>query len=378
MVVLYHYFPTVFIGGYWGVILFFVLSGHLISSGTREQLEDNSFSNKRFLKKRFLRIMPSMFLVYFIFIVVFLLVDRDLLHRELNNYISSLFQVNNWNQLMSASSYFDKFNRPSIFKQLWSVSVEFQFYLFWLIILSLNRKLKYINHMLLMFILLSLICSFYFGVINPELDNQYYRTDTRIFPFLMGCLSGYNSRYLLIFINRYKRIITLFPYVFFLIIGIFIFKIPYTVTSFTGYTLLISLLCLLLIYCISSNNKSLFSIPLLVSIGKISYEIYLVHFPIIVFFNTVFKNLPLLNFAISLSLIYIFSKITYILVKKYTVKVIPFFSKICTNPIKNKRNIIILIVCCFVYVYGLYTMSLHPKTELQIQLENNQKYLDNK
>ena len=59
-VILYHYTDSIFLGGWLGVDVFFVLSGYLISNTIISSIENNSFSIKEFYKRRAKRILPSL------------------------------------------------------------------------------------------------------------------------------------------------------------------------------------------------------------------------------------------------------------------------------------------------------------------------------
>ena len=65
-VVLYHFFPEIFIGGFIGVDIFFVISGFVISKILIEEFNLNrTISIKNFYVKRIKRIFPAFFLVIF-------------------------------------------------------------------------------------------------------------------------------------------------------------------------------------------------------------------------------------------------------------------------------------------------------------------------
>ena len=66
-VVLYHFFPDIFVGGFVGVDLFFVISGFVISKILIEEFNLNkTISIKKFYVKRIKRIFPAFFLVIFV------------------------------------------------------------------------------------------------------------------------------------------------------------------------------------------------------------------------------------------------------------------------------------------------------------------------
>ena len=64
--------------------------------------------------------------------------DRPAARRR----VASLAYFANWHFIFAAQSYFEQFQRPSLFTHLWSLSVEEQFYLFWPLIFAAGMKLS--------------------------------------------------------------------------------------------------------------------------------------------------------------------------------------------------------------------------------------------
>ena len=60
-IVLYHLFPSIFPGGFLGVLLFFVLSGYLMFLTSERNWREKNFHIGTYYKKRFLKIMPPLF-----------------------------------------------------------------------------------------------------------------------------------------------------------------------------------------------------------------------------------------------------------------------------------------------------------------------------
>jgi peptidoglycan/LPS O-acetylase OafA/YrhL len=102
--------------------------------------------------------------------------------------LASLFYVNNWHLILSDQSYFQEFARPSLFRHLWSLSVEEQFYLLWPLMFAAGMKLLGRQRLLLGVLagagLSTLLMLILFSPGSP--DRVFYGTDTRAVGLLLG------------------------------------------------------------------------------------------------------------------------------------------------------------------------------------------------
>ena len=123
-------------GGYLGVEVFFVISGYLITSLLLlEQRRTHSNDVKAFWLRRARRLLAALYALlafWTVFAVVFL---RDEVARLRGDIVAGFLYVTNWYQI-STSSYVDHTlelngERPSLFKHLWSLAVEEQYYILW-------------------------------------------------------------------------------------------------------------------------------------------------------------------------------------------------------------------------------------------------------
>ncbi len=135
-VVLFHIGVPGFFGGFIGVDVFFVISGYLITGIIVRELQHAQFSLIGFYRRRVLRIFPPLFVML---AVVSALAMASMLPSELIRYGRSLAATTAFvtNILFySESGYFAPDSHAKLLLHTWSLSVEEQFYLFWPLILA--------------------------------------------------------------------------------------------------------------------------------------------------------------------------------------------------------------------------------------------------
>ncbi|MDU0968172.1 MAG: acyltransferase family protein [Actinomycetaceae bacterium] len=134
-VVLYHFFPRVMPGGFLGVDVFFVLSGFLITGLLIEERRSTGrISLTQFWLRRVRRLFPAILTMILLTVPVTWLISRDLLVGIRSQVVGALAFVYNWVTIASGATYFAQ-QTPRLYMNVWSLSVEEQFYLFWPLIL---------------------------------------------------------------------------------------------------------------------------------------------------------------------------------------------------------------------------------------------------
>ena len=96
--------------------------------------------------------------------------------------------MTNWDLILSHQSYFQEFARPSLFRHLWSLAVEEQFYLLWPLVFAACMT-RFGHRRLLVGVIAgaiasSLLMAILFDPANP--NRVFYGTDTRATPLLIG------------------------------------------------------------------------------------------------------------------------------------------------------------------------------------------------
>jgi peptidoglycan/LPS O-acetylase OafA/YrhL len=146
-VVLYHAGAAWFGGGYIGVDVFFVISGYLITRVLADDVSSGWSSLVRFYDRRVRRILPAYFVVAIATTFGCLLLlppdDLTLYGRRL---ISTATFASNF-QFRSEMNYFAAASDLNPLLQMWSLSVEEQFYLFWplalpLLMMTASRRVR--------------------------------------------------------------------------------------------------------------------------------------------------------------------------------------------------------------------------------------------
>lgn len=314
LVVLYHAFPSYISGGFIGVDIFFVISGYLISQTIFNQVAEGTFSFSEFYGRRIKRIFPALIVMLMACLVAgwFYLTEDE--YRQLGKYAMGAagFSANFY--FWQDAGYWDS---SAIFKpllHLWSLGVEEQFYLVWpLLIWSLAKFLqsgyapltRTFWHLLAYVVGGVLLLSFALnvGVIHSYPDMAFYSPYTRLWELLIGSVLAYSfpevlQKKLIVHANR-GNVSALWPTslgLAFIAYAALFFNEDF---SFPGaWALFPTLGAALLIASAMSMQQSswlhrrLLSQPLIVAFGKISYPLYLWHWPLLSFAYIIKGGIP--------------------------------------------------------------------------------------
>jgi peptidoglycan/LPS O-acetylase OafA/YrhL len=283
LVLLFHLGNKIFRGGFIGVDVFFVISGYLITQQLLGEMERGEFSFRRFFARRIRRLLPALAVVACISAVagVFIFLPSNI-EPTLWSALLSLFGLSNFLFWMQVG-YFDS---DAIFKPLlhtWSLGVEMQFYLFWplLMLVAVNIRSRIARYLAIgIFLVLAISLSQAWLAIDPA--GAFFLTPARIFEFGVGAALNWIGG-----TGRLSRKTSLAALVVGLS-GILICAIVYRETMpFPGLYALLP--CLSAAAVIASAGGAASSMVLgnrvMALLGRASYSIYLVHWPLIVFDN---------------------------------------------------------------------------------------------
>jgi peptidoglycan/LPS O-acetylase OafA/YrhL len=334
---IYQFFPMFGLPGKenpisgFGVTLFFVLSGYLITYLLlAERKVFSTVSIKNFYVRRILRIWP----LYFLAVILSLFMLAFFTNIETPKPIvkSYVFYF-----LLLPNIPFVVNTAVSVITPLWSVGVEEQFYAFWPI---LFKKSKNILKTIIIVFILFLSVKLFFRFTENGVIYSYFGA-TRIHCMALGALGAYwvlSSR-------KFEKI------VFHPLLQVFCW-LHLIISVFTGVIHIFSavdheiyaVVYLIIILNVSSNPKTIIGLEnkLFDFVGKISYGIYVYHMFVITilsyflknqFQNTVIDKILIYVSVISISILTAW--ISYEVFEKRFLKMKVKFSRILSSYSKN-------------------------------------------
>ncbi len=209
-VVAYHLFPGTLIGGYIGVDLFFVISGFLITALLLRQKDSiGRIDLKGFWIRRARRLLPALFLLLIVICSVAAIVGGNVLIDLGRQVLGAATFSSNWLSIFSEHSYFTESN-PELFRNLWSLAVEEQFYLIWplallLLLLLPYRRLRWI--LLAGAAVASGLAMALIFVPGTDASRVYYGTDTHSFGLALGAALAFATQHWPVRIEDWPRLL---------------------------------------------------------------------------------------------------------------------------------------------------------------------------
>jgi peptidoglycan/LPS O-acetylase OafA/YrhL len=306
LVILNHAGFTFLSGGFVGVDVFFVLSGYLITSIIAAKVKTESFDFYWFFVRRIKRLLPASFVVIFVTAIAFtfIMLPQDLV-RFYKSIIWVVFYLGNIFFWREHGGYFGGDAGEAPLLHTWSLAVEEQYYLVWPVIILLSYRYIGPKRSLYFF------AAFFVGMtVFSEWGTQvtigaaYYLLPTRFFELMAGSL-------LALFWFQIPQLSTIVRNMLSVIGAVLIVGSAILLTehhSFPGYNALYPVMgTVLLVLSQTGWLNRLLSLTPFVFIGKISYSMYLWHWPIFTFmrYSAIELTLPVqisciaLTFAVS-------------------------------------------------------------------------------
>jgi peptidoglycan/LPS O-acetylase OafA/YrhL len=300
-VVLYHLNNRWLPGGFLGVDVFFVISGYLITSIIRNDLERNDFSFARFYEKRARRILPAFFVVLiFTTIVCYFYAWPNEFRMYAKSMRYALLSCSNIYFGKSTQNYFhsDSDNFPLL--HTWSLGIEEQFYFFIPLILFIVHKKKIqwitLDRVLWIFMILSYLACLW--KTKNDSFSGFYIIFYRAWELLIGALLTTQA----ICKIKDRRLLKISSFMGLALVIFYFFYSSSDKFSPTTSSLLVCIGTAMIIHSgISSTTyvHRALSVRALVGLGLLSYSIYIWHWPIIVFCRPITERYPSLIYAVA-------------------------------------------------------------------------------
>ena len=266
-------------GGYFGVDIFFVLSGFLITSLLLDERESSGVVGMRsFYGRRALRLMPALVVMLGVVSIV-LVLDGEMWSSLWPTVRSSLFYYQNWH------SVWDPENLAGFwFGHLWSLSIEEQFYFVWpvvfLVLVALTKRHAVRVAVLALGVLWVVWYRLHVWNAGDGWAFVMVRTDTRADALLIGCLVAFLYQWQIVRTRVVQVIGWCGAVVVFATVA---FTSPPDEYLYVGGLTVGALGVGCMVWAIAEGSwqgARFFTLKPLRIVGKVSYGLYLWHFPI--------------------------------------------------------------------------------------------------
>ena len=296
-VLFFHFKVPGFRAGYLGVDIFFTISGFLITRLILKELrETGKLRFGRFLKRRIRRLFPALLVSCVVTtILAYIFLDAERLAAYGKSVTAAIISLSNI-QFWLGSGYFDTASHTKPLLHTWSLSVEEQFYIIWPLTLAFGYRILKNKTLLILSIgafcfSILLIALWMCSGFDPKATSTvFYWMPFRVYEFMLGAIA------LLIFDRIQKSHTnlqnTLAILGTLLIIGTIILSAN---TNPVLGPVIGGIACLGAALVILAPNavicRDIYSWQPFRWVGKISYSLYLVHWPIWVFWPAAWKHM---------------------------------------------------------------------------------------
>ncbi|PKF50853.1 acyltransferase family protein [Enterovibrio nigricans] len=320
LVITFHFNKDILPSGFIGVDIFFVISGFIITSAIFPQMISGDFTFSSFYEKRIKRILPLFYLVAILSLVLayILFAPNDFSSFADSLRYSSVFISNIYFE--KSTGYFAPSSETMPLLHIWSLSVEEQFYFIWPIVLLVCVRYlpkKSASSMLILSMVALVGLSQFLALTEPS--QAYFLIQGRAFEMLMGA-----SLALAIFKAREKRLVL--PNKVYVLTGaagtlFLVLSLVYLDKSKIFPGLNAAIVCFGAVLLIFSGDKKdsptskFLSLPILVWIGRLSYSLYLWHWPVQAFYRYYEPEFGIKGFVICSALTLGLSLLSYKLVE---------------------------------------------------------------
>lgn len=316
-VIIFHLNSYFLKGGFYGVDVFFVISGYLITSILIKNIEKNNFSMLNFWVRRIKRLIPLLLsVVIAVLIIVPQLVFKPFFKDVLSDIFPAIFSYFNLHAYLNFGDYWGRGAENSYFLHTWSLSVEEQFYLLYPTFLVLSYKyFKNFLKPLIVLTLLSLVA--FLLLVKTNREFTFYMLPTRLWELsaggILSCLPIKNIQNRII-----QNGLSL--------LGLLLITISYffSKSAIDYFALLPVSGTMLIIYFCNPKDilGKILSTNIFTFIGRLSYSLYLWHWPVIILFKNLDFQLQgrthLQKYICILIITFLLSYTSYYLIEKKT------------------------------------------------------------
>jgi peptidoglycan/LPS O-acetylase OafA/YrhL len=288
-VVGYHALPSVVTGGFIGVDIFFVISGYLITTIILGNLARGRFSYRDFYARRIKRIFPALIVVLAaVWIAGWPRLFPDE-YRQLGKHVAAGSGFVSNFVLRGEAGYFDNAAETKPLLHLWSLAIEEQFYIFWPLILAFS-----IRRVASTWTIVAIaVASFSFNLATLEMEplTAFYSPFSRFWELMIGGMLAQGLRARPQWFEKYRQLRSIAGLV---LIGFSIVTFARWV-PYPGWRALLPTIGAFLVISAGPDawlNRLALSNRLAVWFGKISYPLYLWHWPLLSFVFMRESNAP--------------------------------------------------------------------------------------
>jgi peptidoglycan/LPS O-acetylase OafA/YrhL len=259
-----------------GVTVFFVLSGFLITNILLKKKKDieekKSNENKlaaigKFMMRRALRIFP----IYYLLLIILFLGAKYLPNPIPQDWKYYALYVENY------LFYFRQSYPGGKLSPMWSLAVEEQFYLIWpwLIFFVTHKNIKYV---LALGVIISIFSLLILPLALEKKEFIVFLTPSCFDAFCWGGFLSYTTVYQKENLEKFSRVFRILGITsIILYISLQCLQIPFDFIARTLLSIFVTWILSIILLNKTGGFDTLFSNRLLISIGKVSYGIYLYH-----------------------------------------------------------------------------------------------------
>ncbi|MBB5961308.1 acyltransferase family protein [Planomonospora venezuelensis] len=275
LVVIYHIWPRRVSGG---VDVFLMLTGFLI---TGSLLRNEHVKLWAFIRRLLRRLLPAAGLTLFgVLIGMVLILPKTRWDVTVAEVVASALYYENWQLAFSAVDYLSAGNAVSPVQHFWSLAIQGQFYVIWpVLLLMARRKLQvFVGLMAAVFVL-----SLAYSILRTATDQAwaYFDTGARLWELALGGLLAVALPFLKV--PRPVRVVLGWLGLAALVACGLVLQVS---TSFPGYVALWPTLAAaaVIVAGAAGGADRLLTLRPVLYVGRVSYALYLWHWPIFVFY----------------------------------------------------------------------------------------------